>query len=356
MSSPDAVVAGLSALYPWPCEPAVAWAGTDGRIAMVAGEPHGASLQQLLTFVRAAVGVLGTGDVVVSNDPAAGAADVGQLTLVRGMPVGAAMARVRVPDLGGFALGGLTREGYDVWGEGARFPALRLAVGGNPRPQSRMLLTLNSRTPRLIERALDGLLSATARLQAPQQGAPPGSGDDALSRVRGAIGGLRPGAHRAHAAVDLGAGWPHPVVRGCLTVGGGSARLDLSDSDAEVPEPLNCATGASLDTILRGLAGRVPGATPAPASLAAIDIEFGEATVVSPSERARTMLGPIAARAALEEVVASLLDQAGLPPGLRDTAPPLAADAPARLDPERGAVRASRLAAIRDLEREAEVR
>jgi hypothetical protein len=77
---------------------------------------------------------------------------------------------------------------------------------------------------------------------------------------------------------------------------------------------------------------------------------------VSPSERARTMLGPIAARAALEEVVASLLDQAGLPPGLRDTAPPLAADAPARLDPERGAVRASRLAAIRDLEREAEVR
>jgi len=350
MTCLEQAVDRLERLYPWPSEAAVALAALDGRVVVVAGASQGPSLQSVLGHIHHAFDDFSDGDVVISNDPAVGCADVTQLTMARRLSAGTTIARIRIPDIGGFALGGLTPEGYDIWGEGARFPALRIAASGRSLSQARQLLVLNSRTPRLVELALSSMESVTARLAVPDKQSAADAWDSQRQGAARAFASLRPGSYTASAVIDAGDRWPTPVVRGRLAISHDATVLDFSASDEEVSAPLNCSSALTADFCALALASRLAGFAGTPAALSRLRLDTGAGLVTGAGERAMTGLAVVHGTPALRAVISALLDQAGAPPAregrLRDRGP----DASSRVDSSACCVRADRAVAIRNHE------
>jgi len=98
------------------------------------------------------------GDVAITNDPDAGAANACEMIVVAPIfaagtaPAAWALARARVPDFGGWELGGYSPQAVDRWAEGARIEPAKLVVGGAWRREVGDMLRLNSRTPILTLR------------------------------------------------------------------------------------------------------------------------------------------------------------------------------------------------------------
>lgn len=351
MSSLDPAVDRLERVYPWSSEAAVALADLGGHVVAAAGTPQGPSLQAVVEHVRQTFADFGDGDVAISNDPAVGCADVTQLTMVRGHAAGTAIARVRIPDIGGFALGGLTPDGYDIWGEGARFPALRMAVSGRGLRQARELLILNSRTPRLVELALSSMETATAQLAVPDARSAAAAWDSQHRDAASALASLRPGIYTASAAIDAGDRWPAPVIRGRLELVGTLIRLDFSASDAEVDAPVNCSFALTADCCALVIASRLAGFDGTPAALSAVTLDSGVGLVTGASERAMTGLAVVYSAPTLRAVISALLDQAGATPAAAENPrPDLAPDSATRVDSAACCLRVGRATAIRDHE------
>ena len=107
------------------------------------------------------------GDAAVTNDADAGAANACEMLVVapvftRGVkaPKGFALVRGRVPDFGGWEIGGYSPQAVDRWAEGARVEPVKLAVGAHLRREVTDILQLNTRTPRLTLRRVTALLAA----------------------------------------------------------------------------------------------------------------------------------------------------------------------------------------------------
>jgi N-methylhydantoinase B/oxoprolinase/acetone carboxylase alpha subunit len=109
-----------------------------------------------------------TGDVAITNDADAGAANACEMIVVAPIfaagtaPAAWALARARVPDFGGWELGGYSPQAVDRWAEGARIEPAKLVVGGAWRREVGDMLRLNSRTPTLTLR-IAMILTETAR-------------------------------------------------------------------------------------------------------------------------------------------------------------------------------------------------
>ncbi|HEV7772767.1 MAG TPA: hydantoinase B/oxoprolinase family protein [Conexibacter sp.] len=316
MSALEEATATLSDVYPWPAEPAVGIAGSDGRVVRVAGAEQGPSLQATVTYVREFLGgEWAAGDVAISNDPAVGCADVTQLTVVRAVEGGVVAARLRIPDIGGYRLGGLAPESHDVWGEGARFPALRVSVGGVPVEQARTMFVLNSRVPDLLRRGLEALEATTAELAAAVPTAEAAAAAWAQDHDCGvaALQLLRPGSYEASAPIDTGQAGAAAVVRGRLAIADGAAELDLSGSDPEIDAPVNSTASHTADCCAAELAARLPGFPATAAGLSALTLDAGMGRVTSAGPRATTALATGYTARAIRVVVSELMDAAGAP-------------------------------------------
>jgi len=306
-----AATASLSARVGWAAAPMTAVADASGRPIVVSDPERSPSLAACGAHLTETFGDgLAPGDAVVSNDPFVGAYHVTDFTLARRGGRGIAFARMRLPDVGGFEFGGFAPQSFDVWGEGARFPALRVALGGTPRREGLELVALNSRTPALVRRAVDAMIQTTSELcealdqQAPLDDAPLRESAAAAEAV---LDQLQTGSFRAESAIESPLAGHQPYVRVELTVSDERPRLSFAESSPQLEAPLNSPPGHTRDCVLAVLAESLPGFPLAPGALDAVELDPGNGTVTGATPPAITGLAPFhtarAIRCALGEVL-----------------------------------------------------
>jgi N-methylhydantoinase B/oxoprolinase/acetone carboxylase alpha subunit len=356
----DRVAAAAGALcdaVPWSCEGVVAAGDWRGRPIFVSDPGRSPSLEATGTYVTDFFGPdLAPGDAAISNDPFAGASHVTEFTLVARARGATVLVRMRVPDIGGFELGGLAPQSFDTWGEGARFPALRIAAGGRPREEALALVTLNSRTPALLRDALATMRAVADDVAAVLDAEEPladGPRRMAAAAAGEALEALRPGVHRADAAVESPVAGRAPVVRVELSLGDGRPRLSLARSDAQLEAPLNSPAAHTHDCCLAAFAAAVPGFPLGPGALDAVEIDAGAGTITGATLPAITGLAPYHTARAIRRALSAALREAGAaqvePDGWWQTAGRAAYEA--RVDRSTLRIATSAAAAFIDLER-----
>lgn len=343
----------LARALPWDAEPVTAIATATGRVLAASDPSRAPSLEaaalQVLDFFA---GDWAPGDAALTND----AAGVTEFTLVGAGPGGVGIVRLRMPDIGGFQFGGLSPESFDGWGEGARFPALRIAVAGRARAQALDLVALNSRTPVLLRRALAAMEAQAAELAAAAEehaGPLEAARGRAAEAAREALAALRPGTYRAEVAVESPVAGHAPVIRVVLDVGE-APRLDLSASDGRVDAPLNSTPAHTRDCCLDALAAALPGFPRWPGGLDRIALDPGADTLTGATAPAISGLAPYFTARAIRRAVTRALQAAGAPAD-RDAdlwwTEVGAARFAAYVDPETLRMRAERVADLVTLER-----
>lgn len=307
--------ARLASRVDWDAAPMTAVADPFGRPIFLSDPARSPSLAACGTHVTAAFREsLAPGDAVVSNDPFVGADHVTDFTLVRRGQRGIAFARMRLPDVGGFEFGGFAPQSFDVWGEGARFPALRVALGGAPRREGLELVALNSRTPALVRRGLDAMLQTATELcealdrEAPLDDAPLRS---AAAVAEAAVARLRSGSFRAESAIESPITGHRPRVRAELTVTEGRPRVSFAGSSPQLEAPLNSPPGLTRDCVLAVLAQALPGFPLAPGALDALELDPGSGTITGATPPAITGLAPFHTAHAIRRALAEVLSAAG---------------------------------------------
>jgi N-methylhydantoinase B len=356
----QSAAAQLENALPWEAEPLAAVGDAAGRPVFVSDPARAPSLTASGVHMTSFFGGrFAPGDAAVSNDPFVGASHVTDFTLVRRCERGTAFVRMRLPDIGGFEFGGLAPQSFDTWGEGARFPALLVAVRGEPRSEGLDLVALNSRTPKLIRRGVAAMEEVAGRLaHAIDTGAGP---DDeplrsAAAAAASALTGLRPGEYAAEAQVDSPLAGDSPVVRVALEVGDTRPRLSFAGSSAQIEAPLNSPPAHTLDCCLSALATAVPGFPLAPGALDALEIDTGAGTITGAEPPAITGLAPYHTAHAIHRALATALRAAGVPTAVDlddwwETAGSAAYER--RVDPATLRLRGERTAALKELEKEA---
>jgi N-methylhydantoinase B/oxoprolinase/acetone carboxylase alpha subunit len=255
------------------------------------------------------------GDVAVTNDPFHGGVHVAEFTAVAPAAGGAVAVRVRFPDIGGFHLGGLAPNSFDLWGEGARITPVKIALGGRLRREALELLALNSRTPRLFQRLLGDMRDAVLGLVAAIGATPPDPAPyrAAAEAAATALGRLRPGRYTAEAPVETPGTAPRPVVRLVATAGERRLTLDFGGSDAQIELPVNSTPAHTLDCCLAALAESLPGFPLAGGAAEALTLVSGHATVTGAAIPAATGLSLYLTARAIRRAVAGVLGEAGAP-------------------------------------------
>ena len=323
MSHPDLLQAAAKRLaaraLAW-SRPAVAIVLADGR-TLASSDPDragslGCAAREVLSEFA---GDWGEGDAAVANDPFAGGVHVCEFTLVRPLCAdagsGAIALRMRVPDVGGFEFGGLAPQSFDTWGEGARFPPLRIRHCGERRGEAVELITMNSRTPHVVRRSLDAMLHEADRLAAALRD--PASLQQALhaaeARCAQSIARLTAGRCSVEAPVEIpGAALPVANVRLDASVAHGMLALDFSRSDAQVGAAVNSTVAHTLDCVLAALhdaLGAPAGAAPA----AALAVVPGDGRVTGAAPTSTTGLAPTLAARAIRCAVIQALAAFGAP-------------------------------------------
>jgi N-methylhydantoinase B/oxoprolinase/acetone carboxylase alpha subunit len=305
----------LAARVEWDAAPMTAVADISGRPIFVSDPAKSPSLAGCGAYVTETFGPsLAPGDAVVSNDPFVGADHVTDFTLVRRGERGIAFARMRMPDVGGFEFGGYAPQSFDTWGEGARFPALRVALGGAPRREGLELVALNSRTPSLVRHGLDAMLETTAELcEALDREGPI---DDSPLRsfaaaAESALAGLNRGRFSAESAIECPVGGHEHLVRVELTITDGRARISFARSSPQLEAPLNSPPGHTRDCTLAVLAESLPAFPLAPGALDGVDFDPGSGTITGATPPAITGLAPFHTARAIRGALGEVLRAAG---------------------------------------------
>jgi N-methylhydantoinase B/oxoprolinase/acetone carboxylase alpha subunit len=312
-----AAAVALARAVAWPAEPVVGIGDAHARPLLVSDPLRSPSLAATgAHLVGFFAGDLRTGDVLISNDPFSGASHVTEFTLVRAAERGTTIIRMRLPDVGGFELGGLAPQSFDTWGEGARFPALRIGVEARPRTSALDILTLNSRTPALLRRGLEAMEATATELAAALDAGELSVEDGratAAAAAAAALAALSAGTHRGEAEVEWRGDDGPPVVRAELMIGGGRPRLSLAASDPQLEAPVNSPAPHTLDCCLGALADAVDGFPAAPGALDALDIDPGSGTITGALAPAITGLAPHLTARAIRRAVGTALRDAGAP-------------------------------------------
>lgn len=323
MSAPDllheAAQRLASCVLSW-SRPAAAIVLADGRTLASSDPDRAGSLGCAAREVLGAfAGDWAESDAAVTNDPFAGGVHVCEFTLVRPFRANAASGaialRMRVPDVGGFEFGGLAPQSFDTWGEGARFPPLRIRQCGERRGEAVELITMNSRTPHLVRRSLDAMLREADRLADAIR--EPSSLDTASraaeARCAQIIARLASGRCSVDAPVEIpGAAQPVATVRLEASVANGMLTLDFSRSDAQVGAAVNSTRAHTLDCALGALHDAL-GAPAGAASDVALAVVPGDGRVTGAAPTSTTGLAPTLAARAIRRAVIQALAALGAP-------------------------------------------
>lgn len=356
----QSAAAQLESAVPWEAEPLAAVGDAAGRPLFVSDPARAPSLAASGAYVTSFFGArFAPGDAAVSNDPFVGASHVTDFTLVRRCARGTAFARMRLPDIGGFEFGGLAPQSFDTWGEGARFPALLVALRGEPRTEGLDLVALNSRTPELLRRGVAAMEEVAGRLA---QAIDAGAEQDheplraAAATAAAALAALRPGTYAAEAQVDCPLDGDSPLVSVALEIGDGRTRLSFAGSSPQIEAPLNSPPAHTLDCCLSALAAAVPGFPLAPGALDALDIDPSAGTITGAEPPAITGLAPYHTARAIHRALGTALRAAGAPAAADpddwwETSGRAAYER--RVDPVTLRLRGERAATLRELEKEA---
>lgn len=301
----EAAVGRVRSATPWE-EASIAVLAPEGSVIACSDTTQAYSLA---ATAREVLGFFGDewrpGDVALINDPYASGWEVGQFSLVHAGSSSTVVVRARVPDIGGFNLGAVTGEAFDVWGEGARFRPLKVAGEGGWKSTALDLVLLNSRTPRLLRSQFAVMRSEADAVAEVADAASPASGP-----APALFGHLRPGTYQAERAVESRAGWPQPVVRLTLALDTGRATFDLSRSDPQVAEPINATGGLSGDCCVAAAAALLDEA-PTAALVAAIEVLPGTGRVTSARMPVPAALGRFFTARAIHRAVSAAFRAAG---------------------------------------------
>ncbi len=277
---------------------------------------HCSSLRHLATLGEAARRIrshhrlqMEPGDVVVLNDPFSGGTRVHDVYGARSVGGIAGdpwllVARMTVVDLGGDVFGAYNPRATEIWAEGARFTPVVLYSAGRWVRDTATCVTLNSRTPRLLEAELRSLVAAL-------EDAAPG-----LQQIVGAadfderVDGWAPGEWSGVLGLADAAGEarvptePATFVRVELRRASDGLAVDFRKSDPQTTSYCNATRSTTISIVLEALLPPVAPETLISDRLSAtLEVSTTPGTVVDAAYPAPTGCGPIigaqAIRAAL---------------------------------------------------------
>lgn len=249
-------------------------------------------------------------DVAIVNDPYTAGTDVAEFTLVHAGTRSVVAVKGRVPDIGGFELGGMASQSFDVWGEGARFPPIRLRGASGWRRQALDLVLLNSRTPAILRRRLAAMATSAAAAAELADATLRADGSGRRVPRPPQFSGLRAGTYSAERPIEGPDGWPRPVIRIRLRLTAEGVAADFSASDAQVAVPLNSTVPHTGDCCLDSLSAAVPGVDGI-ALLDAFELAAGSGRVTSARVPATTALARFFTGRAIRRAFTATLDAAG---------------------------------------------
>jgi N-methylhydantoinase B len=216
---------------------------------------------------------LSEGDAFVLNDPyAAGGNHLPDWVVARpvfagGVLVGFCCNRAHQSDIGGGAAGTYNPEATDIWQEGIRLPALRLATAAGIEDDLWRLLLLNTRTPDLLDGDLRAMLGSTRigaeRLVALVEdlgrddalAAFEGVCDHAERRFRARVAELPDGTWTAEERWDDDCFGPADLaIRLALTVEGDRIVVDFTGTDDQIVGFKNSSYVNTWSAVSMGLA------------------------------------------------------------------------------------------------------
>lgn len=304
----------LSNLSSTPIKPVLAILSGDERVAATTDPPTIASLQ---IVARAVLSFFADDwqprDAAITNDPFHGSIHVTEFTLVRAMEEGGVVSRMRVPDIGGMHFGGLSRDVFDTWGEGARFTPVKIAVEGTPRRQALELLSLNSRAPTLLLRYLEAMSAEADRIsESLERGevALP-SADSTSEALTDAIAALAPGTYSANDTVEMPGTAQAPVVRLRLLVEEDRLQFDFRESDGQVDEPINTTKAHTIDCCVGALMDAFPDYIPTSRSLEMLSFQWQDGTITAAQLPATTGFSVYVTARAIRRAALTALRDAG---------------------------------------------
>ncbi len=257
----------------------------DGQGRMVAQAEHipihiGAMPQAVRALSAHFEGELHDGDVLVSNDPYHGGSHLPDVTVVRplfhqGRPAFYVAVRAHHNDIGGAAHGGYNAAAREIYQEGLRIPPLKLAEEGRMRDDVLDLLALNVRHAHNFRGDLLAQMGATTigcqRLV--ELLARHGSDtvveasdiilDSTEQMMRAKLAAWPGGVYQGESLLDDdGRGRRRIPVRARITLAGGQAIVDLSDSSAQLDSFLNSSWANTCSAVYVAfmylMAGQVP--------------------------------------------------------------------------------------------------
>ncbi|MSO76212.1 MAG: hydantoinase B/oxoprolinase family protein [Alphaproteobacteria bacterium] len=207
------------------------------------------------------------GDVVITNDPYCGSQHLPDIVTFRpvfvdGRRLGFTGTMAHHVDLGGGSPGSYDMTAKEIYAEGVRIPPLRLYREGRLNEEVLALLLQNVRQPAVLR---GDLMSQIAALDIGERGLRRIAGkygvpaltasaermlDQAEAAMRRAIEALPDGVHEFSDCLDDDGVGDTPVhLRLTLTIAGDGMRFDFSNSDPQVPAPINCTFNVLRSTI-----------------------------------------------------------------------------------------------------------
>lgn len=233
-----------------------------GRRVLVASDPcSSASLGQTLRSISDFFDAWQPGDVALTNDVQCGSTHPSEFTAVAplfsgaGEPAGWTLLRADCPDIGGWALGSVSPRALDIWSEGARIVPARLVAAGRVRREVTDMLSLNSRTPKLIgawTMALVTGVQALADALPKALAVSAAVAADARNRTANALARIS-GEHHGIGAVPIPGGGTLALQ---VQVRRHGERLQVSfpDSPQSSVQPLNASRAIVADCVARAVA------------------------------------------------------------------------------------------------------
>ena len=218
---------------------------------------------------------LAPGDVWLLNLPEVGGNHLPDVKAIRpvfrdGVLEAFAVSLAHWADVGGALPGSYVPGATDAWQEGLRIPPLRVFTADGPDQEKLDIVLANVRGA--DERMGDILAQMAATRTAEQRlgelydrfgaatlrDAVEALNDQSEAQTRAGLAALPDGVYQGEDWLDDdGSGGPRVAIRVRITLGGGEATFDFSDSDDAVPGPLNTtrfATAASVYYAVKALA------------------------------------------------------------------------------------------------------
>jgi N-methylhydantoinase B len=211
---------------------------------------------------------LGDGDLFLFNDPYSGGTHLNDVALVKpvyvdGKPLALIGVMAHWQDVGGMVPGSLSGSATEIFQEGVRIPAVRVARAGKRIEEVLDILFANVREPedrRGDLSAMEGacvLAEQKLKALAARRGAETlrvtmgGLLDRAERRMRMAIAGLPDGEYRCETHLDNTGNLPEPLTLTLrLTVTGDTIEANFTGCPPQVPGPTNLGPAHTTTAVL----------------------------------------------------------------------------------------------------------